>query len=671
MRTDPDPRAIALTVPFRLRRMAALVVAAVACSTLAVTVPFGRADAATPEVVTGRLSGKADFSNAGGTVDKVVTSGDGRFAAFTATGNDVVPGLPSGTDRVYVRDTLTDALELVSVDAAGAPLGSSRVGAITPDGRYVAFVSSAPGVPADTNDDADVYVRDRKLQTTERVSVNSAEVGGDGDSGDYSGGATLDISDDGRYVVFESLANNLGPTSDGNGYPDIYRRDRTNGTTARVSVAAATPGNYASRYPSMSADGMLVAFATEADNLVPNDTNGTYDIVLKRMDGSPSNTRISLGLDANPDGYSNQPEISANGNLVVFTSNAPDLVAGDTNQATDVFVRNVSAATTTRASVWTGGGQINGASNDASISPDGTRITFETQVRLSPALDGDQLDDVYLREAGTTSRQSVGPGASDTSHFATSSSVSNDSVVWVTSAKMASVDTNNWSDAFVRRTPFIGAHTSFEHFATITQARITGVADPAKVTAAATALRSGASPEHQVVQLVDQPAFSAKKAPVIRLYWAYFKRRPDLDGLNYWIKQYATGAKSLQRISLSFATSSEFKTKYGNTTPSQFVTLVYQNVLERQPEADGLAYWSKKIEDGTSRGQVMTSFSESPEGKRVMAPYVDTVLIGLGMIGQIPSKPLFDAAVADAKAGWPRETIVDYVLGAPEYAASL
>lgn len=655
----------------RRRHLSAITALVLACTTVAVVVPQGRAGAATTETVTGRLSGKADRANSAGSVGKVVTSGYGRFAAFTADGNDVVPGLASSTDRVYVRDVLTDGLELVSVTSAGAPAATSRVGAISPDGRFVAFASYDQLVPADTNDLADVYVRDRKLGTNDLVSVSTTEAPGDKGSGNYAGGAVMDISDDGRYVAFESDATNLvGVGNDANGVPDVYRRDRTAGITSRVSQAAALAGDGTSTHPSMSADGLVVVFATIATNLVANDTNGTYDIVLKRMDGSPSNTRVSTGMAANPNGYANQPEVSANGNLVVFASDASNLVAGDTNSSPDVFLRNVSAATTTRASVWTGGGQISQGADDAGISPDGTRITFETKNRVSGTEDPDELEDVYLRDGGVTSRQSVGAGASDSAAAVFGSAVSNDTVVFLSAAQLAAIDTNAGLDAFVRRTPFIGPHPDFGDFGFTVQKRIAGIVDMPTLNAAVNAIRSGASPEHQVVELVDQPSFSAKKAPVARLYWAYFKRRPDLGGLTYWINRYSAGT-SLQKISLSFATSSEFNTKYGNTSATQFVTLVYQNVLEREPEAGGLAYWSTKIDQGTSRGQVMTSFSESAEGKRVTAPYVDTVLIGLGMIGKIPSKSLFDAAVADVKAGYPRETIVDYILGAPEYAASL
>ncbi|MGN6693498.1 MAG: DUF4214 domain-containing protein [Aquihabitans sp.] len=641
---------------------------AVGGSSLALAVSSAPSGATAPEVVTGRISGKADYSNASAGTGRIVTAGDGRFVAYTDGSSNTVPGLPSGSDRVYVRDTLTDALELVSVKSDGTPAASSQVGAISPDGRYVLFVALEPLVPGDTNTKDDVYLRDRKLQKTELVSLANDEKVADGDSGDFGSIPYMDISDDGRYVVFDSEATNLlGAGGDTNNQPDVYWRDRKTGTTVRVSQNGATAGNGSSLYPSMSADGMTVAFATFATNLTANDTNGKYDIAVRRMDGATTPVRASVGLDPNANGFSNQPRISADGMKVVFTSDAPDLVANDTNGATDVFMRNLANNTTTRMSVWTGGTQINGGSEDASISADGSRVTFETKMTPAANTDADALEDVYLREGSNTTRESKGPGVSDTSHAAGLSAVSNDTVVWGSVGQMASVDTNSTYDVFIRRTPFTGPHLQIDDLVETAQLRILGTADPAKVSAMATAIRAGASPEHAIVGLVDQVS-AAKKAPVTRLYWAYFKRRPDLGGLNYWISKYSSGM-SLQKISLKFAQSNEFKTKYGNTTSSQFVTLVYQNVLERQPESAGLAYWSKKIDQGTSRGQVMTSFSESSEGKRTMSPYVDTVLIGLGLIGKIPSQALFEGAADAVIHDWPREIIVDYVLGAPEYSS--
>ena len=653
--------------PSRSRRGPRALLAVLAVAAVAALTPSSPAAAASTERVTGLVSAREDNTNTIDQAGKVVTAGDGRFIAFTHSARDLVGNLPSSSDRVYLRDLLTDRIELISVATDGTPATSAQVGAVSPDGRYVAFATLTSLDPADTNQVSDVYLRDRVAGTTVLVSRSTSGAVGNQGSGAYGAGTVMDLSDDGRYVAFESAATNLIAT-DGNSYSDIFYRDLATEQTWRVSQAGAAVPNGTSFGPTLSADGRAIAFATTATNIIANDTNGMTDVVTRKIDQTLSFTRVSWGQAINPAGNSYAPSISADGNQVAFTSDAPDLVAGDTNGTTDVFLRDVGAGTTVRASVAPGGGQIAAGASGAGISPDGSRVGFVTSAGLGG--DGDGLADLYVREAGATTRESVAAGAADSSHGVNGASVSDDTAVWRTVARMATTDDDDANDVYVRRWPFVGPHNTFEHFAATTRSRIVGDASPAGTAAAAAAIRAGASPEHQVMSLIDTVGFSGRRAPVTRLYWAYFKRRPDLGGLNYWIKKYESGS-SLQRISLQFALSSEFRTTYGNTTSTQFVTLVYQNVLERQPEPGGLAYWAKKIDQGTSRGQVMTSFSESSEGKRVMAPYVDTVLVGLGMMGKIPSQALFDGAVAGVKGGYPREIVVDYVLGAPEYAATL
>ncbi|MGN6692827.1 MAG: DUF4214 domain-containing protein, partial [Aquihabitans sp.] len=596
--------------------------------------PAGRAEAVNTEAMTGLVSNGIDHAPTDGVTGKTLIAGQGRFVAFTEDGSNTVPGLGFGNQLVYVRDLLTDDLEVVSVDNSGTS-SYAWLGAISTTGRFVAFVTADQLVPADTNGVTDVYVRDRTLATTTLVSVSNTEQTGDAASGGPQSGTIVDISDDGRYVAFESDATNL-ITGDTNGNTDVFWRDTVGGTTSRVSANGSTQGDEDSRAPSMSSDGMWVAFSTMASNLVPNDTNGLSDVLMRHMDGTQTPERISKGVAVNPNGVSDYPSVSGNGKVIAFLSRASNLVAGDTNGATDVFVRNLVTGTTTRASVSSTGAQLTADSWGPRLSPNGTRLVFETKAKADPTDEDDDLD-IYLRSNGvTTSRQSIAPGAADDDLDAVGADVSEEAVVWGSTAKMTSTDSDSAADVFIRRTPYLGPHATAEAFATSTRQRILGSVTPAQTTAGAAAIRAGTSPEHQVVALLDQPAFRAKRAPVVRLYWAYFTRRPDLGGLTYWVKKYESGM-SLQRISLSFAKSSEFATKYGNTTPTQFVTLVYQNVLERLPEAGGLAYWAKKIDGGTSRGQVMTSFSESSEGVRTMAPYVESVLTGVGLIGKMPS----------------------------------
>ncbi len=166
--------------------------------------------------------------------------------------------------------------ERVSVHSAGTEgNGTSFDGSISADGRFVAFHSAATNlVPGDTNDDTDIFVRDRQLGLTERVSVRSGSGQVYGDS-EYPS-----ISAGGRYVAFQSYAYDLVP-GDTDGYLDIFVRDRQLGLTERVSVdSTGAQGNGDSPDPSISADGRFVAFRSFATNLVTGDTNMVHDVFV-------------------------------------------------------------------------------------------------------------------------------------------------------------------------------------------------------------------------------------------------------------------------------------------------------------------------------------------------------------------------------------------------------
>ncbi|HEY8112624.1 MAG TPA: hypothetical protein VII16_07120, partial [Actinomycetes bacterium] len=150
--------------------------------------------------------------------------------------------------------------------------------AISAHGRHIAFESEATNlVAADTNGRVDVFVRDRFTGMTERVSVTSRGKQGNGDSGFAT------MSDDGRYVAFYSDASNLA-AGDTNGVPDVFVRDRTRGTTHRVSLTSGSrQANGLSFDPNISGNGRYVAFISEASNLVPGDTNGLVDVFVRDL----------------------------------------------------------------------------------------------------------------------------------------------------------------------------------------------------------------------------------------------------------------------------------------------------------------------------------------------------------------------------------------------------
>ena len=245
----------------------------------------------------------------------------------------------------------------VATDGSQGYGGSPEKPAISADGRYVAFESGSSNLVAgDTNGFEDVFVRDLQSGTTQRVSVATGGTQGNGFSSEPA------ISADGRYVTFSSAASNLVP-GDTNGAPDVFVRDRRSGTTQRVSVAAAgTQGNGDSGSSAIGADGRYVAFVSRASNLVPGDTNGTSDVFVRDLQLGTTQ-RVSVATDGTQaDGASFNVAISADGRYVAFDSYASNLAPGDTNQAGDVFVRDLQSGTTQRVSVATDGSQGNGYS---------------------------------------------------------------------------------------------------------------------------------------------------------------------------------------------------------------------------------------------------------------------------------------------------------------------
>src|SRR5438132_985845 len=219
--------------------------------------------------------------------------------------------------------------------------------------------------------------RSAGAQTTVRVSVAS-----DGTEGnDVSLGSAL--SADGRFVAFDSAATDL-VAGDTNGASDVFVHDRQTGTTERVSVASdGAQGNDSSSRgsPALSADGRFVAFDSDATNLVAGDTNGTTDVfVHDRQTGTTERVSVASGGGTQGNGKSGGffafPALSADGRFVAFQSDATNLVAGDTNGTTDVFVHDRQTGTTERVSVASAGSQGNGSSAGPVLSADGRFVAF-------------------------------------------------------------------------------------------------------------------------------------------------------------------------------------------------------------------------------------------------------------------------------------------------------
>ena len=205
--------------------------------------------------------------------------------------------------------------------------------AISAGGRFVAFSSNSSNLVAnDTNRADDIFVRDRKRHTTRRVSVNSeGRQATNRGGGGFPSSFAPAISADGRFVAFSSEANNLVPR-DTNGQSDVFVRDRRRRKTTRVSVSSDGRQGRAEAYgPTISADGRYVAF-TSYGSLVGNDTNGRSDVLVR--DRKRHRTRlVSVSSSREPgNDHSGYPSISADGHWVAFESGASNLVPGDTAQ---------------------------------------------------------------------------------------------------------------------------------------------------------------------------------------------------------------------------------------------------------------------------------------------------------------------------------------------------
>jgi Tol biopolymer transport system component len=264
-------------------------------------------------------------------------SANGRFVVFASDATNLVAFDANARRDIFVADLKAGSIDRLSRTWIGGDSDDDSAGpAISSDGRYVVFSSPATNlVPVDRNNTADIFLVDRTSGGIERVSVYNADVlrpdEFDGPSGSPS------VSADGRYVVFETVADVSGRgLTDGNGTWDVVRRDRTIGQITLVSErpSGGTTGNGASRHPRISANGATVTFESAAEDLDSESGNGFVDVFVW---GGRSPVSMRWGfIDGN--GASGRPAIDAAGRRIAFTTAADNLVPGDCNRVVDVLV---------------------------------------------------------------------------------------------------------------------------------------------------------------------------------------------------------------------------------------------------------------------------------------------------------------------------------------------
>ncbi|MDQ3093694.1 MAG: hypothetical protein M3Q70_00770 [bacterium] len=347
-------------------------------------------------------------------------SNDGRYVVFQSTATNLVAGDTNALDDIFLKDTQTGTTTRISTDSLGAQAtgANSFRPDISSDGRYVVFYSAASNLVAgDTNTFRDVFIKDTQTGSTTRLSTDSSGVQSDGQS------YFPKISADGRYVAFESGATNL-VAGDTNGRYDVFRKDTVTGTTIRVSTtssgAQVSNGNTANSPTSqgldITADGRYVAYNSQAIGLHADDTNSYTDIFLKDTQTNATILVSTNGGVTNTDTNANNntesgPSLSANGRYVAFSSAASNLVANDTNNWADVFVRDMQTGVTSLITTDSNGVQGNNSEMFpvATISDDGRYVAFASDADNLVSGDTNGFYDVFVkdRQTGATTRVST------------------------------------------------------------------------------------------------------------------------------------------------------------------------------------------------------------------------------------------------------------------------
>ncbi len=329
-----------------------------------------------------------------------------------------------------------------------APSGDVTMERCMAQRRYLVFHTNEALDPInDTNGVNDVYLRDLLTGAVTLVSKNSAGLAGNGPS------SYATISSDGKRIAYQSLASDL-VTGDSNGKSDVFLYTRVGQVTTRVSLTASNAqANDDSSFPALSSNGSFLAFVSKAD-LTGVGTAGIQNLYLRKVDGSSTKLfSAGSGTGANAPVYT--PVITNDSRYVAYASAASNLVAGDSNGTSDVFLYDRATGLTQRVSLDSAGGQADGSSSMPSISDDGNVIAFESKATNLVAGDSNGLRDLFVRNrsAGTTTRVSVDASGAQSNGISYHATLTRDGsrVAFASQAtNLVAGDTNDVADVFQR-----------------------------------------------------------------------------------------------------------------------------------------------------------------------------------------------------------------------------
>ena len=332
-------------------------------------------------VMTGAIklvSSRADGYGSNGDTFQANFFPDGNSIVFTSFSSDLAPAMPYGTGNIFTKNLTTGAVGLVSKTRTGGFAETSSWNpSASPDGKAVVFeTSSSIMVANDTNSSQDIILRNLATGKNTRVSTASGGRQANGDS--YLTHGAQAFSPDGTRVAFYSDATNL-VLGDTNGKTDVFIKTIATGAVKRISTSSgnAQPnGNSSGIVWAQSSD--LVAFHSDASNLVAHDTNGVMDIFVKNLTTGAVKRISTSATGGQANGASYQGVFSPNGKLFAFTSEASNLVPGDTNGQRDIFVKELATGKIILISKSATGVLSNNWSVDPAFSSDSTMVAFKS-----------------------------------------------------------------------------------------------------------------------------------------------------------------------------------------------------------------------------------------------------------------------------------------------------
>ena len=557
-----------------------------------------------------------------GGVGSPVISADGRSLVFLYSGS-LVTGSSGAFYDIYLAGVGTSAIERVSVGPAGelASDGRNINPDVSRDGRYVVWQSDGSNwAPGGNRDYSDVFLKDRTTGSLTRLSTSLTGGDGNGDS------QHARVSADGRYVVFDSFASNL-TVNDTNGYADIFVWDRATGGLTNLSNLA-NPALVRNAFnnslkPDVAFDngtGGVIVFETAKALSAQDIYNGTDIYAYFLADNSfrlVSSTAAGAGVQLS----SEDARISGDGRFVTFASYSDSLVPNDQNGSRDVFVKDLSTGRIALVSRAESGASGNGASFSPEISLGGEWIVFSSTASNLAVNDGNAgLEDVFRVWNPLLVDTLVGGAGDDTFSFALETNAI-DVTQGIRYGGDDQIDGGAGLDV-VRYDSARSANTIIPQYA--------GLSPLSWAQAQGDVVVAGPQGS-DTLHLVERAIFNdgamgldieGTGGKAYRLYQAAFDRVPDEGGVGFWI-YYMDQGFDIGLVAAAFITSPEFTSLYGpSITNDRFIQLLYQNVLNRDPDAGGYAFWNgAMVNEGGNYGKVWTRsdvlylYSESAENK--------------------------------------------------------